>query len=72
MKFKKIICNTVYFILVYLSAEILVRRNIFSQIPTQIPYYVVYLVLTINLLLISRWLFGYLKVRVHKTMQDKN
>jgi hypothetical protein len=72
MKFKKVIGIILYLTLIFLSVEILVRRHLFAQIPTQIPGYAVYMVLTINLLLVLYWGSGYLKARVHKTMQDKN
>lgn len=72
MKFKKLINIILYLTLISLSIEILVRRHVFAQIPTQIPSYIVYTVLTINLLLILYWGYGYLKARVHKTTQGKN
>jgi hypothetical protein len=72
MRFKGIIKTMLYITLISLSIEILVRRNMLSQIPTQISRYTVYAVLTINLLLVLYWSHQTLKVLVHKTKQDKN
>ena len=64
MKYKKIFLYLLLACLLYLSLEILFRRFILKQIPTQISTYFVYFILLINFISIFIW--------VKKSKQDKN
>jgi hypothetical protein len=49
MKFKTFIKASACVLLLYLTAEILIRRLVLGQIPSQVPAFVVYTLLLLNL-----------------------
>lgn len=67
MIFKKAFYSVCLFCLVFMTAEILVRRWYWNQVPTQLPSFWVYTLVLVNLLSLP-----YLLKRVGKKKPERN